>query len=92
MNSIYHRGVIRSKLARDIAAAFDQVQDELPGALRDCIPTVGEGVCHGSILGGARGCLMFFSEWVKVSIMPTVQRLICRISSRVFVGAPLCTS
>jgi len=50
MNSIYHRGVIRSKLARDIAATFDQVQDELPGALRDCIPDVGDGVCHDSIL------------------------------------------
>ncbi|KAI0284741.1 cytochrome P450 [Russula brevipes] len=70
-NSIYHRGVVRSKLTRDIAATFDQVQDELPGALRDCIPDVGE-------------------EWVKVSIIPTVQRLICRLSSRVFVGAPLC--
>jgi len=71
MNSIYHRGVVRSKLTRDIAATFDQVQDELPGALRDCIPDVGD-------------------EWVKVSIIPTVQRLICRLSSRVFVGAPLC--
>ncbi|KAI0245478.1 cytochrome P450 [Lactifluus subvellereus] len=29
-------------------------------------------------------------EWVKVSILPTVQRIICRTSSRVFVGATLC--
>ncbi|KAI0245471.1 cytochrome P450 [Lactifluus subvellereus] len=29
-------------------------------------------------------------EWVKVPILPTAQRIICRTSSRVFVGAPLC--
>ena len=37
-------------------------------------------------------CRWFMSsvEWVKVSILPTVQRIICRTSSRVLVGAPLC--
>ena len=30
------------------------------------------------------------AEWVKVSILSTMQRLICRISSRVFVGTPIC--
>ncbi|KAI0305190.1 cytochrome P450 [Multifurca ochricompacta] len=29
-------------------------------------------------------------EWTKVSILPTIQRVVCRTSSRVFVGAPLC--
>jgi hypothetical protein len=46
MNDSYHRDIIRVKLTRDVATTFDEVQDELPGALRDCIPTVGEGVCH----------------------------------------------
>lgn len=31
------------------------------------------------------------AEWVKVSVLPAVQRIICRASSRVFVGVPLCT-
>jgi len=30
------------------------------------------------------------NEWVRVTIIPAVQRIICRISSRVFVGTPLC--
>jgi len=29
-------------------------------------------------------------EWVKVPILPTVQQIICRVSNRIFVGAPLC--
>ncbi|KAI0272056.1 cytochrome P450 [Russula aff. rugulosa BPL654] len=29
-------------------------------------------------------------EWVKVSILPTIKRIVCRTSSRVVVGAPLC--
>ncbi|KAI0248473.1 cytochrome P450 [Lactifluus subvellereus] len=60
----YHRSVIRSRLTRNIAATFNQVQD-------------------GSVPYKE-------SEWVKVSILPTVQRIICRTSSRVFVGATLC--
>ncbi|KAI9511491.1 cytochrome P450 [Russula earlei] len=28
--------------------------------------------------------------WVKVPIVPTLQQVICRISNRIFVGAPLC--
>ena len=38
----------------------------------------------------ARICFMYSAEWVKVSIMPTVQRIVCRASSRVLVGASLC--
>ncbi|KAF8467591.1 cytochrome P450 [Russula ochroleuca] len=29
-------------------------------------------------------------EWVKVPIMETLERVICRTTSRIFVGAPLC--
>lgn len=39
----YHRGVIRSQLTRNITATFDQVYDEVVGALRDCIPKSSEG-------------------------------------------------
>ena len=30
------------------------------------------------------------AEWVKVPIMETLQQVICRVTNRVFVGAPLC--
>ncbi|KAI9511438.1 cytochrome P450 [Russula earlei] len=29
-------------------------------------------------------------NWAKISLMPTIQQVICRISNRVFVGTPLC--
>ncbi|KAH9976988.1 cytochrome P450 [Russula compacta] len=67
----YHRDVIRSRLTRNVATTFDQVYDELDGALREYIPATCE-------------------EWAKLSILPTVRRIICRASNRIFVGTPLC--
>lgn len=40
----YHKGVVRSKLTRNVVATFEKVHDELPAAVRDSIPTVGEGI------------------------------------------------
>ena len=31
------------------------------------------------------------AEWVTVPIQETLQRVICRTTSRVFVGVPLCS-
>jgi hypothetical protein len=31
------------------------------------------------------------AEWVKVPILETIQRVICRATNRIFVGAPLCS-
>lgn len=88
MNDTYHRSVARSKLTHNIAATFDEVHDELVGALGDCIPTPGQGMsCE---LQRVRRCFMYNTDWVKVSISPTMQRIICRTTSRVLVGAPLC--
>jgi len=44
LDDLYHRNVIRSKLTRNITPTFDQVHDELLGAVRECIPAVGEGI------------------------------------------------
>ncbi len=30
------------------------------------------------------------AEWIKVPIQETMQRVICRTTNRIFVGAPLC--
>jgi hypothetical protein len=40
----YHLGVVRSRLTRNIAATFTQVNDELDATLRECIPASSEGV------------------------------------------------
>ncbi|KAI0277137.1 cytochrome P450 [Russula aff. rugulosa BPL654] len=70
----YHTDIIRSKLTRNIAATFNEVREELIMAMDDLIPTHDDGNV----------------EWVKVPILETIQRVICRATNRIFVGAPLC--
>jgi hypothetical protein len=41
---MYHKDVIRSKMTRNITTTFDQVEDELQMALREWIPTTGNGM------------------------------------------------
>ncbi len=31
------------------------------------------------------------AEWVNIPIRETIERVICRTTNRIFVGAPLCT-
>ena len=40
----YQNHLIRSKLTRNIAITFDQVQDELVQAMAECIPATGDGM------------------------------------------------
>ena len=37
-----------------------------------------------------RLCLKLHAEWVKVSILDTLERVTCRATNRVFVGVALC--
>ena len=83
----YETGVIRSKLTRNFAAAFDQVQDELVQALTEFIPVDSGGMWHAQ---KSQCCFISGLEWVKISIIPTIQQVICRTSGRMLVGAPLC--
>jgi len=34
--------------------------------------------------------IYIYTEWVKVPIVETLQRVICGATNRVFVGVPLC--
>ena len=45
-------------------------------------------VCGKFVL--KQGELMWNADWVKVPIVETVQRVVCAVTNRVFVGAPLC--
>ena len=31
------------------------------------------------------------AEWLKVPVLQTLQRVICRTTNRIFVGVPLCS-
>ncbi|KAI9509455.1 cytochrome P450 [Russula earlei] len=83
----YHRGVIRSKLARNTTATFDLVHDELVGALSECIP-IGEGRNHDyqAIAASFATNLMktaiitrMFPEFLK----PLVPRIISKLPSQI---------
>jgi hypothetical protein len=44
---------------------------------------------NGNVLG-EEAILTQHAEWIKVSIIDTLQRVICCATNRVFVGVPLC--
>ncbi|KAH9975528.1 cytochrome P450 [Lactifluus volemus] len=70
----YHVDVVRSKLTRNITAVFGEVREELVLAFDDMIQSRDDEEV----------------EWIKIPISETIQRVICAVSNRVFVGAPLC--
>ena len=88
-NDEYHTDVIRSQLTRNIANTFKDVREELIMAMDDLIPTREDGAWQ---CPWRRGYISQHAEWIKVSILDTLQRVICRATNRVFVGAPLCPS
>ena len=88
----YTADVIRSKLTRDIAGTFQEVRDELVVAMDDMIPAREHGTQQ---IPTQKGYTIphksQHSEWVKIPLKETVQRVICRITNRIIVGAPLCS-
>lgn len=83
----YSTDVIRHKLTRDVAITFKDVHEELVMAMDDFIPA-----CEDSTWQSHRrkGYGLQHAEWVKVPVIETLQRVVCRITNRIFVGAPLC--
>ena len=86
----YHSDVIRSRLTRNIATTFDQVNNEFIDTLAACIPMASEGMSRWHAHRSRIEVPMNRLGWVKISILPTMQQIICRASSRIFVGTPLC--
>ena len=90
MDDDYQTEVIRSKLTRNIAVTFKEVREELINTMDDLIPA---GKNSDGTRQSHRRTSHFFTndtEWVKVPIVETLQRVICSATNRVFVGAPLC--
>ena len=83
----YHVGVIRTRLTRNIAATFKEVREEVIHALNDLIPTDEHSERQTR---WSKMKLIENIEWVKVPIIETLQRVVCRATNRVFVGVPLC--
>jgi hypothetical protein len=84
----YSTDVIRSKLTRDVAVTFKDVREELVMAMDDLILACEDSTWQSSTT--KKGYSSQHAEWVKVPIIETIQRVVCRTTNRIFVGAPLC--
>ena len=84
----YTTPLIRSKLTRDIAVTFKDVRKEIVMAMDDLVPIHEHSTWQ---IFKQRGYSSHSpAEWIKVPIRETMQRVICRTTNRIFVGAPLC--
>jgi hypothetical protein len=88
MDDLYQTDVIRSKLTRKLEGILEDVHEELVTALDDVIHTRDDGTW--STCRRRDQSFRDVIEWIKVPIVETMQRVICGVSSRVFVGLPLC--
>jgi hypothetical protein len=79
---------MRSKLTRDVATTFKEIREEFVMAMDDLIPTREQGTWKSP---GRKSYGSQHAEWVKVPILETFQRVICRSTNRIFVGVPLCS-
>ena len=84
----YTTPLVRSKLTRNIAVTFKDVREELVMAMNDFVPILEDSMWQSYEQRGYSSHSP--AEWIKVPIRETMQRVICRTTNRIFVGAPLC--
>ena len=87
----YHVEVLQEKLTRKLPALLPDVMDEVRAAVDDHIVTREDGRTINCPL--AVHPLIEFdcvAEWSCVEVTPVMQNIIARVSSRIFVGLPLC--
>ncbi|KAK0187862.1 cytochrome P450 [Armillaria mellea] len=82
----YHIDVVRSALTRNIAACFPDVRDEIGISFREEIYET-EGMSSAFYIYALP---LIFSGWTKVNAYSTILQIVCRATSRMFVGLPLC--
>lgn len=87
----YHIDIIQKQLTRNITNMFDALHDEICSAIQDIIPATTDSQYHPLLsfeLRSQSSCI----GWTAVPALSTMENLIARASSRVFVGAQLCKS
>ena len=81
--------VIRDHLTRHITGFFDQFRDEIILSFDDLIPsTSGTHPLLALVVGYS--VILTVLEWTSIDAFRTMLTVIARVSSRVFVGMPLC--
>jgi hypothetical protein len=76
----YHAHVIKMELTRHISELMPDIVDELGVAMDDEI----------QVNGGSTSIPPFNVDWTPIFIYEKTVNIVARISSRVFVGLPLC--
>ena len=85
----YHVGVVRAPLTRSIAAHFSDIVEEMEAAFKAYIPCKEHGML---VLFSSDATSESVTEWTELPILETMQNIVSRTSSRLFVGIPLCPS
>lgn len=86
---MFHTAVVRKQLTQHIPDFMNDMQDELNAALSDNIP-----LTDGTQLSYL--CFLFFNplcvDWTPHVAFEKTLNIVARITSRAFVGLPLCTT
>ena len=85
----YHVSVARRHLARNISCHYPDVADEIFTAFDEVLDIKSNGISSWWVFPLCANALI---EWTSISTATAMREIVCRISNRVFVGLPLCTS
>lgn len=80
--SRYHIPIVRNTLTRNLGALFPALVDEMNAAFADSVFDSNSDI-------GANG-RKGEGEWRRVVVHRNIMKLVCRVTNRVVVGAPLC--
>lgn len=85
----WHVEMIRTTLTQNLPSVFPQLMDELPLAVQDYLPNESGNDVVPTFLTVIL-ILRTLVGWTAVNVLPALTSIIARVSSRIFVGSPLC--
>ena len=85
----WHVEMIRTTLTQNLPSVFPQLMDELPLAVQDYLPNESGNDVFPTFLTVIL-ILRTLVGWTAVNVLPALTSIIARVSSRIFVGSPLC--
>jgi hypothetical protein len=91
-DNLYHFGVIRGALTKNIEDRFSEMHDEIVTACDEIFALKGNGVFFVTLLEFSVLCLQYkyCAEWSKVLALHAILHIVCRAASRYSFGLPVC--
>ena len=85
----YHVTVVRLHLTRNIEVLHPHIRDEVVTSFTEVLNLTenGEEYCSTCVF---YALIWKHSEWKSVPALSVVEKIVCRVSNRAFVGFPLC--